>query len=299
MGTKPVVAVGQTILFQLVGIAAWCWATGKAIRIHGGSGEITASWLGILLIGVVAAAIVGLAGTATKHSAAGLIVVGVIHVVAAAVMILAPVRISGTVNPMFELAGRMRRISQELSDGLMMFTASGTGLILGAVMIGLGIALQPRRQPAAGHSSSGRAIVFGAIAAALGVGVLLASGQAYVQIFMFMQSSPGPALISLLCAAGVAVCFAVMRGARTGGLVLAATMLVCGLFATSPRTIVSIGVPHQLTSAFVTLGSSGAFVMCGVAIAVLCRTARAAEAPMSWYGSAPEGYGAPGTPSGQ
>lgn len=287
MGTKPVPAILLTAALQLVGVACWSWASGTVLRLYATAGQTSGSWLMMMLIGVAGAVIAGLAGLTTKLAPTGLIVVGAIHVLAAGVLTLVPVRISGSINPIVSLTMELRSIDQALSDGLIVFIAAGTALLLGAAMIGLALAVRPARQSTATSSGVGSSIGLGLAAAVLAIGALVASGWSYLRIFMHGQTSIASALISLLLAAGVVACMASMRVPRTGGLIAAVAVVLVGLMALSPSTVFSIGLPTQVVSILVTVGGGGGFVMCGVAVALLCLTVRSGTPATSWYSAGP------------
>lgn len=285
MGTKPAPAILLTVIIQLVGVLIWSWASGQALMTYARSPEPGAAWFGSLLVGVVGAVIVGAAGLVTKLSPYGLVVVGAIHVLASLALTLMPLSVTGAgSNPMFRLTVALRRMNPQLSDGFLLIMATGTGVLLGAAMIGLGLALRARSgSSSSGGGGVGGSILAGVIAAVVTLGLLGAGGWTYRQLFMYVQSSPMSVAIGLLCAAVVGVCFATMRTSRAGGVVVGAALIVVGLTILTPRMVVQLGLPTQLLSGIMIFLSTGGLILCGAAIVVLSLTARPAQSPIPWH----------------
>lgn len=280
-GTKPVPAILLTILVQGIGIAMWTWGSGQALRLHSTMYGFSGAWLGVMLIGVLGAVIVGLAGLASRLSPAGLLVVGVVHVVASVAFTLMPLTGSLRMNPLFDLAIAIRRLSASLSDGLVMLMATGTGMVLGAWMIGLG--LSRGRSRVAGGGGSGVSVVLGVATAGLAIGTLLAGGWTYLQVFIYLSPSIASVLVGLLCAVGLAICLAAMANPRLGGLLAAAVLVVAGLSVASPAVLLGSGLPRPLVNGMLNTVASGGLLSCGIAVGVLCLTVRAAAPAKPWH----------------
>jgi hypothetical protein len=265
---RAVISLVVAALASLAGLPA-LWIGGvqvmRSSQQFAGGGPLAAPGAAVLvLVGVL---LIAAAAFSVRWSGVGAIAVGAAHVLGGVLAVLLPLSpFSGAPAPVWEVLFSFGALSRDLSDGAVIFTARGLGLLLGFLLIGAGVAvLGPR-----GAGGRVLAAVAGGIALLATIGIGLVQGSAVYRAYLIFFNPDvvaGALLILAALAAGAAALS--LRWSGYGAVAAGGVLLAVGLVAAlSPASgfglppaaatdllgVAMLGGPQVLGAVLVALG---------------------------------------------
>lgn len=258
------------------------WSSGNAaFSILGRFGaDVTAIVLPVLGI-VLGVVLIGCALLTASVSSIGVLLLGVLHVIAGALFLIPGVAVVAFAGLVQSLAG----VSRDLAYGIAFALPTGMVLVTGAVMLALGFAARGRRNGSGETHPYARVLALLVVPVAVtgALGIVGAGGALYVRLVQFASPDLGPIAVSVLllgvllfAASAVAVRWSSL-GPGLAGLLL---IVVGGLGILVPD------IPLAIASLFHTAGASpagiaalvtsGQVLLLGVLLAAAAAAAKSA-----------------------
>lgn len=255
-------AIGSVAGLSLIWIGAAAYSGSLMFRAAD-PGALVLTAVGVLL---VAAGVLSLA----VHWV-GILVVGAIHALLGMLALVVPFGNpfgGGIFSPVFQITRMLSVFGQELSDGATVFYFSGTGLVVGAFLVGAALGVRSRRL--VGPSSRTAVAVSSTLGAVFALGasaLLIIGGGGFVRSILAMMRYDG-ALAAVTVAAGVLAGLAgiLLRWSSIGVMVAGAIMLAAGIYffalptlmPSSPGSLIwSYGLAMVTGAVFVAAAAGG------------------------------------------
>ncbi|MEP6479466.1 MAG: hypothetical protein ABJB03_08750 [Rhodoglobus sp.] len=272
--TRRIVALVSALVASLLGHLA-LWGGGGVLAQEAAQYARRGPNVVAVLVLVLGLLLIAAAIATVAISAAGVIALGIIHIVVSLLTVLSPADASGgSVSPIFGIFAFVYRTSQSVSDGLYLYFPTGFGLLTGVIFLVVGLAALART----GASSTQARVVSVVVAVVVGFFALAAavSGgfRLYASQLQLLSGLDALGLV-LLIAATIALAIAVLtvRWSSAGVLVLGAATIVLtialfGLFTTSTLPGFVMSVSRELGQGLANALPDGNLALVGVLLVV-------------------------------
>jgi hypothetical protein len=187
-----------------------------------------------LALGLAGAVLLGLAAASLAIHWVGALVIGAIHGLLGLLALVVPFGnafAGGIFSPVFQITRMLSKVDASLGDGATIFYFSGTGLVVGAFLVGAALGIRSRRLT--GPSRPKAVAVSSVISAAAVIGatsLLLVAGGAFVQqIFQLLRHDAISAAIVVVGGVLAGVAGLLLRWSSLGVIASATIVLVAGV----------------------------------------------------------------------